>query len=87
MARACSSESRIASPLATTVRGSAINAISGIISPAGQSRATKRSRATPGSGLSRMSLITSSMFATAIAKPTVSWPRLRAFARRNFVRR
>ena len=41
----------------------------------------------PGDGAWRMSLITSSMLATAMARPTRTWARSRALLSRNLVRR
>ena len=45
------------------------------------------SRAVCGSGALRISVITSSILATAIARPTSTWARSRALRSRNFVRR
>ena len=53
-----------------TLPGSSISASSGPISAAGQSRAISAARAAAASGLARISRITSSMSATAMARPT-----------------
>ena len=68
-------------------RGSSISRISASTSAAGQRRVINCSRAVCGSGALRISLITSSILATAIARPTSTWARSRALRSRNFVRR
>ncbi len=68
-------------------RGSAISAISGPTSFAGQSRAINCSRAVAASGAARISAITSSILATATARPTKMCPRSRALVRSKRVRR
>ena len=54
---------------------------------AGHSRAISASRAAFGSGAERISRITSSILATAMARPTRIWARSRALLSRNLVRR
>ena len=73
--------------LAIAWRGSAMSWISGSTSFAGQRRSISRSRAICGSFAERMSAITSSILATAIARPTNTCARSRALPSRNFVRR
>ena len=80
MARACSSDRRIVPPAVSLWRGSAISSTSGPMSLAGQSRAIICSRASAGLGALRISLIISSMLATATARPTNTWARSRALA-------
>ena len=64
-----------------------MSSISGAMSSAGQSRPIRASRAAPVSGEVRMRRITSSMLATAMARPTCRGAAARALARRNLVRR
>ena len=87
MARACVSLSRYVPPSPTLCNGSSINATRSATSAAGQSRAISCTRASAGDGALRISPITSSMFATAIASPTSTWARSRAFPNSNFDRR
>ena len=54
---------------------------------AGQSRSIRASRASLASFEARISRITSSILATAMARPTRTWARSRALLRRNLVRR
>ncbi len=87
MALACSTDSR-AVPLDETLwRGSSINSISVAAVVAGHSRAIKASRASLASFEARISLITSSILATAMARPTSTWARSRALPSRCLVRR
>ena len=65
-------------------RGSSISRISASTSPAGQRRSINCSRAVCGSGAARISLITSSILATAIARPTRTCARSRALRSRIF---
>jgi hypothetical protein len=69
----------------TAVADVAIEAF--VVSPAGQSRPINCSLASCGVGAWRMTRITSSMLATAIARPTNTWARVRDFISRCFVRR
>ena len=62
-------------------------AINGSNSRAGQARAINDSRASAVSFEPRMSLITSSILATAMAKPTNTCARSRALRSKNLVRR
>ena len=64
-----------------------MSAISGATSLAGQRRLISSSRAEFGSLAWRMMRITSSICATAMARPTSTWARSRALASRNLVRR
>ena len=68
-------------------RGSSISAISSAAVLAGHSRSINLSRASLASFDARISLITSSMLATAMARPTKMWARSRALPSRNLVRR
>src|SRR5262249_43683761 len=68
-------------------RGSSIRGIMASTSRAGQSRAIKVSRAVLASLEPRMSLITSSILLTAMASPTSTWARSRAFPSKYLVRR
>ena len=70
MALACSAESRAVPSLVTLWRGSSISSISEAAVAAGQSRAIKASRAAFGSLAARIILMTSSILATAMARPT-----------------
>ncbi|MNN25312.1 hypothetical protein D3C81_1387820 [compost metagenome] len=87
MARACSSVRFSLSPSISTERGSAINSTRAIMSPTGQALACSRSRASAGSADERMMWMTSSILATATARPTRTWPRSRALASSNLTRR
>ena len=87
MARACSSVRFSLSPSTNMERGSAISSIRAIMSPTGQALACSRSRASAGSAELRMMWMTSSILATATARPTSTWPRSRALASSNLMRR
>jgi hypothetical protein len=88
MARACSSDSRISSLVATHgTRDPRSAPISGAMSIAGQSRASNASRADSGSAATRMMRMISSMLATASARPITTCARSRALFSSNFVRR
>ena len=69
MPRACSSVSRTVPSGVMTLPGSSISASSAPISPAGQSRSINATRAAAASGLARISRMTSSILATAMARP------------------
>ncbi len=72
----------------STLPGSSISASSdSTISSAGQSRSISAARAVAASGLARISRITSSMLATAMARPTSRCARSRALSRSNRARR
>jgi hypothetical protein len=71
----------------TLWRGSSISSMSDAASVAGQSRAINASRASLASFEARISLITSSILATAMASPTRTWARSRALPSRYLVRR
>ena len=68
-------------------RGSAISAMSGAMSFGRPGARHQCSRAFAGSGALRISAMTSSILATAIARPTKIWARSRALLSRNLVRR
>ena len=87
MALACSAESLYVPSAVTLWRGSSMSVIIASMSRAGQSRAIRASRASLASWDARMSLITSSMLLTAVAKPTSTCARSRALFRRCLVRR
>jgi hypothetical protein len=84
---ACSADSRAVPAVVTLWRGSSISSMSEAAVVAGQSRAIKASRAALASVEARISLITSSILATAMASPTRMWARSRALPSRYFVRR
>ena len=61
-------------------RGSAISAISGAMSRAGQSRPIRGRARRSGSGAVRIRRMTSSILATAMARPTCTWARVARLA-------
>ena len=80
MPRAWASVRRTVFSGVMTLPGSSMRASRAETSAAGQSRDMSSVRAAAGSGLARMTRMTSSILATAMARPTRRWARSRALA-------